>query len=629
MAGSEHHEVVIIGAGVAGIYQIKRLADLGVDATVLDSGGDLGGTWYWNRYPGARFDSESYTYGYSFSKELLDEWHWKEAFSSQPENLKYLNYVADKFDLRRYMQFDCRVEAAHFHEDENRWHVFTSDGRELTARFIIMALGLLSAPTMPRIEGVEDFEGASFHTFFWPHEPVALEGKRVGIIGTGATAIQAIPVVAEQAAELTVFQRRPNWAAPLNNYAISDETMADIRARYDEIFATCARTPGGFEHEPDRRGFWEVSRAEREAMWTHLYAEPGFGIWLRNFTEIFTDEKANAEFSAWFADRIRERVHDPELAEKLIPRDHGVGVQRLPLETNYFEAYNRDDVHLVDIDETPIERITRTGIRTSARDHDLDVIVYATGFDAITGAFDRIDIRGTGGRTPAREVARRPVDLFRRAGARFPEPDHADGPAELLGLDELSARHRDRGQLGHRAPRVHVGQRLRARGGDSEGRGGVDGARHADVRHHAPAQGPVLVHRLQLERRRARGGQRPLPRLHRRHAEVRQEDLRDDPQRLHRHHLRVRVQRRRRPWRAARRLAAMLHRFSAQGRQRVRGGRVSAGRSDGSPRSHVRKRVTQPLLHGPVAGNGHARGRLRGRRTVRRGESSPRRGERS
>ena len=428
MAGSEHHEVVIIGAGVAGIYQIKRLADLGVDATVLDSGGDLGGTWYWNRYPGARFDSESYTYGYSFSKELLDEWHWKEAFSSQPENLKYLNHVADKFDLRQYMQFDCRVEAAHFHEDENRWHVFTSDGRELTARFIVMALGLLSAPTMPRIEGVEDFEGASFHTFFWPHEPVALEGKRVGIIGTGATAIQAIPVVAEQAAELTVFQRRPNWAAPLNNYAISDETMADIRARYGEIFATCARTPGGFEHEPDRRGFWEVSRAEREAMWTRLYAEPGFGIWLRNFTEIFTDEKANAEFSAWFADRIRERVHDPELAEKLIPRDHGVGVQRLPLETNYFEAYNRDDVHLVDIGETPIERITRTGIRTSARDHDLDVIVYATGFDAITGSFDRIDIRGTGGRTLREKWRDGPSTFFGVLVHGFPNLIMPTGP---------------------------------------------------------------------------------------------------------------------------------------------------------------------------------------------------------
>ena len=428
MAGNEHHEVVIIGAGVAGIYQIKRLADLGVDATVLDSGGDLGGTWYWNRYPGARFDSESYTYGYSFSKELLDEWHWKEAFSSQPENLKYLNYVADKFDLRKYMQFDCRVEAAHFHEDENLWHVFTSDGRELTARFIVMALGLLSAPTMPRIEGVEDFEGESFHTFFWPRERVALEGKRVGIIGTGATAIQAIPVVAEQAAELTVFQRRPNWAAPLNNYEISDAKMADIRARYDEIFATCARTPGGFEHEPDRRGFWEVSREEREAMWTRLYSEPGFGIWLRNFTEIFTDEKANAEFSAWFADRIRERVHDSDLAEKLIPRDHGVGVQRLPLETSYFEAYNRDNVHLVDVSETPIERITRNGIRTSARDHALDVIVYATGFDAITGAFDRIDIRGTGGRTLREKWRDGPSTFFGVLVHGFPNLVMPTGP---------------------------------------------------------------------------------------------------------------------------------------------------------------------------------------------------------
>ena len=392
-----HYEVIVIGAGVAGIYQIKLLADLEVDATVLDAAGDLGGTWYRNRYPGARFDSESYTYGYSFSRELLNEWHWKERFSSQPENLRYLNYVADKFDLRKYMQFNSKVEAMRFDEANDLWRLKIEDGRELTSRFVIMAVGLLSIPTPPRLKGMEKFKGRSFHTFYWPHEPVEMSGKKVAVIGTGATGIQVIAEIADKVGDLTVFQRRPNWSAPLNNGPISDAEMADIRSRYDEIFATCARTPGGFEHEPDRRGFYEVSREARLALWDRLYESPGFAIWLRNFREIFTDEKANTEFSEYIAERIRQRVKDPTVAEKLIPRDHGFGVQRVPMETSYFEVYNRDNVHLVDISETPIEEITDTGLRTTERDYEFDIIVYATGFDAITGAFDRIDIQGVGG----------------------------------------------------------------------------------------------------------------------------------------------------------------------------------------------------------------------------------------
>jgi cation diffusion facilitator CzcD-associated flavoprotein CzcO len=391
------YEVIVIGAGVAGIYQIKLLADLGVDATVLEAAGDLGGTWYSNRYPGARFDSESYTYGFSFSKELLNEWHWKERFSSQPENLRYLNFVADKFDLRKYMQFNCKVEAAHFDEANDRWRLKIADGRELSCRFLVMAVGLLSIPTPPRYPGMEKFKGRSFHTFNWPHEPVELKGKKVAVIGTGATGIQVIAEIADKVGELTVFQRRPNWSAPLNNGPISADEMAHISARYDEIFAKCARTPGGFEHEPDRRGFYEVSREERLALWDRLYNSPGFAIWLRNFREIFTDEKANAEFSEYVADRIRRRVKDPTIAEKLIPRDHGFGVQRVPMETHYFEVYNRDNVHLVDISETPIVEVTETGLRTTERDFDFDIIVFATGFDAITGAFDRIDIEGVNG----------------------------------------------------------------------------------------------------------------------------------------------------------------------------------------------------------------------------------------
>ncbi len=393
------HEVIILGAGVGGIYQVKRLTDMGIDATVLEAGSDLGGTWFFNRYPGARFDSESYTYGYSFSKELLEEWHWKEMFSGQPENLRYLNFVADKFDLRRHMQFNCRVLKMHYNDATSSWSITVSDGRTLTCRFVVMTVGLLSEPTMPRIDGIDDFKGRAFHTFHWPHEPVDLSDKRVGIIGTGATAIQVIGEIADKVGDLTVFQRRPNWVAPLNNREISDEEMASIRARYDDIFETCARTPGGFEHEPDRRGFYDVSREERVALWDRLYDEPGFGIWLQNFREIFMDEDANAEFSEYIADRIRKRVHDPVTAEKLIPKDHGFGIQRVPLETRYLEAYNRENVHLVDIMEDPIERVTETGIKTQHGEHEFDVIIYATGFDAITGAYDNIDIRGTQGRS--------------------------------------------------------------------------------------------------------------------------------------------------------------------------------------------------------------------------------------
>jgi cation diffusion facilitator CzcD-associated flavoprotein CzcO len=393
------YEVIVIGAGVGGIYQIKRLADLGIKATVLELAGDLGGTWYWNRYPGARFDSESYTYGYSFSKELLDEWHWKERFSGQPENLRYLNYVADKFDLRKHMQFNVRVEAAHFDEANTLWRLKLSDGRTLSCRFMIMTTGLLSQPTLPRLDGMDAFKGRSFHTYYWPQEPVDLVGKKVAVIGAGATAIQVIGEIADKVGDLTVFQRRPNWSAPLNNSPISEAEMEDIRGRYDEIFAACARSPGGFVHEPDRRGFYEVSREERRALWDRLYDEPGFGIWLANFREIFMDEAANAELSDYIAERIRQRVMDPKVAEKLIPKDHGFGIQRVPMETRYFEAFNRPNVHLVDLRETPLERVTEKGLKTTEREYAFDVIVYATGFDAITGAFDHIDIRGTGGQT--------------------------------------------------------------------------------------------------------------------------------------------------------------------------------------------------------------------------------------
>ena len=499
-----HYEVVVVGAGVSGIYQIKRLADLGVDALVLDAAPDLGGTWYWNRYPGARFDSESYTYGYSFSKELLNEWHWKERFSAQPENLRYLNYVADKFDLRKYMRFNRKVEAAVFDEANLLWRLRLDDGSELTCRFVVLTIGLLSTPTLPRLQGMETFKGRAFHTFYWPHEPVDLAGKKVGIIGTGATAIQVIGEIADKVGELTVFQRRPNWSAPLNNSPLSEADMADIRARYDEIFAACTRTPGGFEHEPDRRGFYEVTAEERIALWDKLYDEPGFGIWLSNFREIFTDEAANAEFSAYIADRIRRRVKDPVTAEKLIPRDHGFGVQRVPLETNYFEAYNRDNVHLVDISETPIERVTETGLRTSARDYELDILIYSTGFDAITGAFDAIDITGVGGVKLADEWRDGPSTFLGMMAHGFPNLLMPTGPQSGSASTNFP-RGIENGVGWCMGLLEHIWRRGYTRAEPTaRSPGALDRACDKDVRHHADAQSQVVVHRLQFQRSRPR-----------------------------------------------------------------------------------------------------------------------------
>jgi cation diffusion facilitator CzcD-associated flavoprotein CzcO len=390
-------DAVIIGAGVSGLYQLYKLRELGLKVRVFETGTGVGGTWYWNRYPGARFDSESYTYGYSFSPELLDEWSWDERFASQPETERYLNHVADKFDLRRDIQFKSRVTAAHYREEMSSWDVALEDGRAYTARFLITAIGVLSAPTMPTIPGIGTFQGQSCHTHYWPKQPVDFTGKRVGIIGTGATAIQTIQTIAKSVGQLTVFQRTPNWAAPLHNGKIGENEMHDIRANYAEIFARCNDTPGCFIHAPDPRATYEVSPEEREAFWEKLYAEPGFGIWQGNFRDILIDRKANALISDFVARKIRERVKDPAIAEKLIPKNHGFGTRRVPLESGYYEVYNRPNVKLVDINETPIERITPAGIKTSDREYAFDIIIYATGFDAITGSFDRIDIRGVDG----------------------------------------------------------------------------------------------------------------------------------------------------------------------------------------------------------------------------------------
>jgi len=390
-------DAIVIGAGISGMFMLYRLRELGMTVRVFETGSDVGGTWYWNRYPGARFDSESWTYGYSFSRELMQEWDWKEHFSAQPDTLEYLNVVAEKFDLRRDIQFDSMVTAAHWDDAAGLWTVTLESGEQARSRFLCTAVGILSAHTLPAIPGRDSFCGPAYHPARWPHTPVDFTGKRIGIIGTGATAIQAIPEIAKSAKNLTVFQRRPNWAAPLHNSKISKSEMDAIKARYDQIYTHCASTPMWFIHQADSRKTFDVPPDEREAFWEKLYAEPGFGIWLGNFRDIGVNKEANAAISDFIAKKIRQRVHDPAVAEKLIPKDHGFGTRRVPLESGYFEAYNRANVLLVDtLHDEPIERITPRGIQTSKREHEFDILIYATGFDGVTGAFDRIDIRGTG-----------------------------------------------------------------------------------------------------------------------------------------------------------------------------------------------------------------------------------------
>jgi len=390
-------DALVIGAGVTGLYALHRLRKLGLDAKIYETGDGVGGTWYWNRYPGARFDSESYTYGYSFSDELLQEWDWKEHFSGQPENERYLNFVADKFELRPHIRFNARVKSLAYDEAASRWNVELEDGRRARAQFVVAAVGILSATYLPNIPGVESFAGESFHTSRWPKEPVDLEGKRVGVIGTGATAVQLITEIAKQVGHLTVFQRTPNYCAPLRNREITAEEQRDIKRRYPEILQRCKQSFVGFVHEPDPRSMFDLSVEERNAFFEEIWADAGFRKWFGCFQDIFTSNEANEVYAEFVRGKIRERVKDPVVAEKLVPKDHPFGAKRIPLESGYYEVYNQPNVRLVSLRETPIERITPKGVKTTAEEHEVDVLVYATGFDAITGGVTRIDIRGRDG----------------------------------------------------------------------------------------------------------------------------------------------------------------------------------------------------------------------------------------
>ena len=416
----EQFDAIVIGAGITGLYALYRLREHGLSVRIFEEGGGVGGTWYWNRYPGCRFDSESYTYGYSFSEELLQEWDWKEYYSGQPENERYLNYVADKFDLRPHIRLNSRVVSAIFDEDDDRWLVQLEDGHSARGRFLITSVGILSAGYTPDFEGIDSFKGPWCHTSRWPKEGMDLAGKRVGVIGTGATGVQLITEIAKEVAHLTVFQRTANFCAPLRNGPIEPEAQREIKASYPEIFEKCMATAGSFMHQFDPRSAMEVSPEERLEQYERLWAEPGFKKWLSNFYDVMMPGEANEDYAEFFRNKIRERVHDPVVAEVLVPKDHMFGSKRLPCESGYYEVYNQDNVLLVDVRQAPIERITSTGLKTSDAEYELDVIIFATGFDAVTGSLNRLDIRGVGGQSLKDKFAGGPRTYMGISSAGFP-----------------------------------------------------------------------------------------------------------------------------------------------------------------------------------------------------------------
>ena len=417
---SEQYDVIIIGAGVTGLYALYRLRARGLSVRTFEAGGGVGGTWYWNRYPGARFDSESYTYGYSFSEELLQEWDWQEHYAGQPETERYLNYVADKFDLRRNIQFHAHVASIVWDESANCWQVHLTDGRQARAQFVITAVGSLSAYYIPDFEGLDSFQGTWCHTGRWPAEGLDLAGKRVGVIGTGATGVQLITAIAQDVGHLTVFQRTANYCAPLRNGPIDPETQRQIKASYPEIFKKCNETAGSFMHQFDPRSALAVSPEERLEQYERLWAEPGFKKWLSNFYDIMLPGKANEDYAEFVRQKIRERVKDPVVAEKLIPKDHMFGSKRLPCESGYYEVFNQDNVLLVDVREAPIEHITPIGVKTRDAEYALDVLIFATGYDAVTGPLNRIDIHGEGGQTLKEKFAAGPRTYMGIQSVGFP-----------------------------------------------------------------------------------------------------------------------------------------------------------------------------------------------------------------
>jgi cyclohexanone monooxygenase len=429
-------DVVIVGAGFAGLYMLHRARGLALSARVYEAGDGIGGTWYWNRYPGARCDVESMDYSYSFSDQLQQEWRWTERYASQPEILRYIDHVADRFDLRRDVQLSTRVTAAVFDEAANRWEITTDGGDRVSAQFCIMATGCLSAAQVPKFEGLETFKGAWYHTGHWPHEGVDFTGQRVGVIGTGSSAIQSIPIVAEQAAHLFVFQRTPNFSIPAHNAPLDPGYERRVKASYPEYRRAARRSRVGFVVEGSDRSTLAVSAEERQREYDKRWSRGGLGFALA-FADVLTDRDANETAAEFFRDKIRTIVRDPAVAETLVPRGYPIGTKRLCVDTDYYATFNRDNVTLVDIRKAPIEAITPAGVRTTDGSYALDSLVFATGFDAMTGALLGIDIRGTGGQSLREKWAAGPRTYLGIAIAGFPNLFTITGPGSPSVLSNM------------------------------------------------------------------------------------------------------------------------------------------------------------------------------------------------
>jgi len=393
----EHYDVVVIGAGVSGMYALHHLREMGLSVRVYDGASDIGGTWWYNRYPGARVDGPgSPFYCYTFSEVLMQEWDWAETQSEQSAVLAYLEHVADRFDLRRDIQFDTWVQDARYDEAAQRWTVETDTGGLASAKFLICAVGALSTANKPDIPGIHDFSGECYHTGLWPHEPVSFEGKRVAVIGTGSSGIQSIPEIAREAAHVTVLQRTPQYAFPAGNRPITPEEMADARTNWKSLRAKMNANFGGFPHENQARSALEDTPEQREALYEELWQRGGFKFFLDLYSDIAISEEANQSLADFVRAKIREIVHDSATAEKLLP-DYFVITKRPILEDGYFETFNRDNVSLIDLREDPIERFTRTSVVTRTGEQPIDMLVLATGFDAISGSMLRLNPKGRGG----------------------------------------------------------------------------------------------------------------------------------------------------------------------------------------------------------------------------------------
>jgi cyclohexanone monooxygenase len=408
-------DVIVVGGGLAGLYTLYKMRELGLKAHAFEAGAGLGGTWYWNRYPGCRCDIESLEYSYSFSSELEQEWHWPERYGTQPQILEYIEHVADRFDLRKAVTLSTRVLSAHFDSGGNLWTITTDHGESFSAPFIVMATGNLSTPRVPDFPGLSEFQGQWYHTGLWPHEGVDFSGLRVGVIGTGSSGVQSIPHIAEQAKHLFVFQRTANYILPARNAPMDPKREREHKAHYRERREAAYETPFGIAgHPPPTKGAFDATHEERDAAYAAKWEAGGSISFLFAYKDLLLNEAANETAAQFVRNRIRETVNDPRTAELLCPYDHPIGTKRLILDTNYYEAFNRDNVTLVDARKAPIQRITPTGVQTTTSEFDLDAIVFATGFDAMTGALREIDIEADTG-----------VDI---------QSKWVDGPHTYLGL---------------------------------------------------------------------------------------------------------------------------------------------------------------------------------------------------